>query len=182
MFLAMLATMESRNLLEPGSDVQDLGVVVRLYLSLANELRRDCDEPCLDESFDVSRFDAYVVAYAKKHQLHLKDPSNIGKLMENFEDEGDDETRESIELPPCSADPWKWRAAHEAYAANYGKISSIGKKGMGGDSFDISTWSSTKRMKHNFDGIDPLGEKEIDTIVQDIVAQLESTNVHSGPA
>ncbi|KAL4778436.1 hypothetical protein BJX76DRAFT_352627 [Aspergillus varians] len=174
MFLAMLATLESRDLLKPDSEVKNLSVVMAMYLVLADELRGESYlEFDFDQSFDVSRFDAYVLKYSEKYMINLQGPSKIEELIDNIIDEDEEEEEEhKIKLPHSSADPWKWAAAHEAYAEDLGQISMVGKKGMGGDSFDITSWTSAARKKHSFTKKDPLTKMEINAVKEGLILQL----------
>ncbi|KAL3471857.1 hypothetical protein BJX99DRAFT_262888 [Aspergillus californicus] len=136
MFVTILAKLESQKLLKPDPEVKNLGVIMSLYLQLADELRQNSllsEDDADGETFDPSHFDAYVLAYGKKYQIKLQGPSDLDKLVRKIE-----ESNEEIKLPRSSADPWRWNAAHKGYAKEYGAIGSIKKKGMGGDSFDIT--------------------------------------------
>ncbi|KAL5043050.1 hypothetical protein BDW71DRAFT_188819 [Aspergillus fruticulosus] len=166
MFLTMLATFESRNLLKPDSEVKNVGMVMALYLSLADELREyfESDD---DGQPDFSRFDHYILAYAKKYNMELQGPSKTDELVEAIEDEDDE-----VKLPAPSADPWNWDKAYKTYAKEYGAISMIQKKGMGGDSFDITSWTSARRKQYSFSKKDPLGKEEMNAIKQGMVMQI----------
>lgn len=43
---------------------------------------------------------------------------------------------------------------------------------IGGDQYDITTWSSAERKKHSFDKKDPLDKKMIKALKQGLVMQL----------
>ncbi|KAL6233293.1 hypothetical protein BDW75DRAFT_215624 [Aspergillus navahoensis] len=166
MFLTMLATFESRDLLKPDSEVKNVGMVMSLYLSLADELR-DYFESDDDGEPDLSRFDHYILAYAKKYNIKLQGPSKTDELVKAIEDEDDE-----IKLPAPSADPWEWAKAYRTYAKEYGAIAMIQKKAMGGDSFDITSWTSSRRKQYSFGGKDPLGKEEMKAIKQGMVIQM----------
>ncbi|KAL4960727.1 uncharacterized protein BDV14DRAFT_138685 [Aspergillus stella-maris] len=171
MFLTMLATFESKGLLKPASEVKNLGFVMASYLPLAQDLR---DSGCLEEddsddgAFDFSAFDSYIVAYAKKHNIKLQGVSNIEELVKEIEDA----EFESFKLPARGADPWKWAAGHKAYNKEHGPNPMVDKKKMGGDSFDVTSWTSAKRKKYAFDKKDPLGKNEINAIKEGMVLQM----------
>ncbi|KAL4905127.1 hypothetical protein BDW74DRAFT_153060 [Aspergillus multicolor] len=169
MFLAMLATFESKDLLKPDSEVKNLGMVMAQYLLLADELREYTSlDSGDDKGPDFSRFDHYILANAKKHSIKLQGPSKTDKFVRAIEDDEDD----NIELPRRPADPWKLAKAHKALAQEYGAISTVQKNGMGGDSFDITSWTSARRKQHSFNKEDPLGKKEMDAIKQGMVMQM----------
>ncbi|KAL4865542.1 hypothetical protein BDV12DRAFT_174513 [Aspergillus spectabilis] len=124
MIVTILATLESQDLLKRDSEVKNLGFVMALYLEFADELR---PYGCLNEDpvkgCDSGKFDAYVLAYAKKHNIKLQGPSKIDEFVANLGAEYDEEDEESrIELPARSADPCKWSAAYKKYAKDYGAI------------------------------------------------------------
>ncbi|KAL4790687.1 hypothetical protein BDV19DRAFT_330387 [Aspergillus venezuelensis] len=140
MFLTMLATFASKGLLKPDSEVKNLGFVMALYLPLAQDLR---DSGCLEDdrddgTFDFFAFDSYIVAYAKKYQIKLQGVSNIDESVKEIENA----EFESFKLPARGADPWKWAAGHKAYNKEHGPNTMVDRKKMGGDSFDITSWTS----------------------------------------
>jgi hypothetical protein len=187
MFLSMLAKLESRDLLKPDSEVKDLGVVMALYIKLFSEYSDgflgddfDISEDDLSEdeppkkkrskkafSIDLNSFDAYLLAYARKHNVELRGPSNINSLVNDLED---------IDLPAAKGDPWGWAAALKDYKLKNG-VPSYAFRGqyrkIGGDALDITTWSSAERKKHSFDKKDPLGKKEIEALKEGLIMSLQ---------
>ncbi|KAL2867209.1 uncharacterized protein BJX67DRAFT_107911 [Aspergillus lucknowensis] len=114
MFVTMLANLEARGLLKPDSEVRNLGVIMALYLPMADELGDVFDYD--SDVFDSLSFDAYILAYAKKYHIKLHGPSNLTELVSKIEDEFEGEDELQSELPAPSADPWKWAVAYKAYA------------------------------------------------------------------
>ncbi|KAL5001005.1 hypothetical protein BDV10DRAFT_25525 [Aspergillus recurvatus] len=92
MFLTMLATFESRDFLKPDSEVKSLGMVMALYLSLAEE-RRQYFESGDDGQPNFSRFDHYVLAYAKNYRTKLQGPSKTDEFVKAIEEDEDDEIK-----------------------------------------------------------------------------------------
>lgn len=170
MFLAMLATLERHDLLKPDSEVKNLGVIMALFLKLwgSDDSLGELDDKMLKKSkkpfvFDLTHFNDYILAYAKKYNIKLLGPSDINDLIEDLEE---------VSLPPTSDDPWGWGPAFKSYVKDY-STSVRGPSGrIGGDSYDITTWSSAERKRHSFTGKDPLSKKEIDALKKGMVLQL----------
>jgi hypothetical protein len=167
MFLAMLAKLERQDLLKPDSEIKNLGVIMAMYIKLTDHLRSndvlpdddlsdDEDDEISDEdneSFNPTNFDAYILAYATKYNVKLLGLSNIDDLVGELE---------KVDLPAAGDDPWGWIAAFEEYVG----------PSIGGDSLDITSWSSAERKAKSFDNKDPLGKKERDMIKEGTVLRL----------
>jgi len=179
-FLTMLAGLESQGLLKEDSEIKNIGVVMALYMTLAVQFRQsdvlevDEDEPKSKKKqtgkkssfeFDPSRYDDYVVAYANKYAIPLKGEEDIDNLAAACDG--------TVELPvatPADPDPWGFAAAMVKYERDCGTAPKRGKKAaIGGDSLDITTWSSAERKSHSFDNKDPLGKKELAAIKEGMV-------------
>lgn len=121
-----------------------------------------------DETDQITKFhnaDAYVLAYAKKHNIKLRGPPKLDKCLKDLEEE-----LEEINLPKTTKkDPWDGMAAFKEYEKRYGK----GKKPkVGGNEFDITAMSSAERKSSSFNKKDPLGKAELDAIKQGMILQL----------
>ncbi|KAH2923232.1 hypothetical protein KXW15_004449 [Aspergillus fumigatus] len=143
-FLAMLAQLEHLDLLKPDSETF---------------------------TFVRSNFPSHILAYAKKYNIKLVGPTDIDEVVEDLEDGA--ELPERDEKP--FGDPWNLSGATEEYFDNYTGYYD-GRKGWktrpGGDTLDITTWSSADRKKASFDGKDPLGKEERDAIKKGLVMSL----------
>ncbi|KAF4261541.1 hypothetical protein CNMCM8812_000726 [Aspergillus fumigatus] len=181
-FLAMLAQLEHLDLLKPDSEVKNLGFIMALYIKLAAtediiDLEDVIDEikknNGTDETFTFvrSNFPSHILAYAKKYNIKLVGPTDIDEVVEDLEDGA--ELPERDEKP--FGDPWNLSGATEEYFDNYTGYYD-GRKGWktrpGGDTLDITTWSSADRKKASFDGKDPLGKEERDAIKKGLVMSL----------
>ncbi|KAH1464616.1 hypothetical protein KXX58_006506 [Aspergillus fumigatus] len=181
-FLAMLAQLEHLDLLKPDSEVKNLGFIMALYIKLAAtedilDLEDVTDEikknNGTDETFTFvrSNFPSHILAYAKKYNIKLVGPTDIDEVVEDLEDGA--ELPERDEKP--FGDPWNLSGATEEYFDNYTGYYD-GRKGWktrpGGDTLDITTWSSADRKKASFDGKDPLGKEERDAIKKGLVMSL----------
>lgn len=175
MFLAMLAKLECQNLLKPGTEAKNLGVVMAMYIKQADSFPSDDLRPDYEDdeeptkgskktvTFNPDHFDAHVLAYATKYNIKLLGPSDIDDLVGELEE---------VDLPAAGEDPWDWAAEFQAYVRDVG-MSRRGKKpGIGGDSLDITTWNSAERKTQSFNKKDPLGKEEIDAIKNGMVLQM----------
>ncbi|GIJ98243.1 hypothetical protein Aspvir_000358 [Aspergillus viridinutans] len=182
MFLAMLAKLEHLNLLTPDSEVKNLGFIMASYIKLAAtedilDLHDITDEVKKNNGTDEtitfvrSDFPSHILAYAKKYNIKLVGPTGIDKIIEDLDDEA--EVPERDEEP--FGDPWNFADASEEYADNHACCHN-GRKGfksqLGGDTLDITTWSSADRKKASFDGKDPLGKEERDAIKNGLIMYL----------
>lgn len=178
----MLAQLEHLDLLKPDSEVKNLGFIMALYIKLAAtedilDLEDVTDEikknNGTDETFTFirSNFPSHILAYAKKYNIKLVGPTDIDEVVEDLEDGA--ELPERDEKP--FGDPWNLSGATEEYFDNYTGYYD-GRKGWktrpGGDTLDITTWSSADRKKASFDGKDPLGKEERDAIKKGLVMSL----------
>ena len=192
MFLTMLAKLERQKLLKPDSEFRNLALVMAMYIKLANDLRNDFsffqempddssedddeDEDGDEEAklkskkrsnrtkMDPDFFEAYIFAYAKKHNIDLNGPLDIADL----------ETEEEIELPKVGADPWDWAACLRKYRERQSSLPFWGRKTpmIGGDHYDITAMSSAERKKASHNGKDPLGKKEIEALKKGMILQM----------
>lgn len=174
MFLAMLADLERRELLKPDSEVQNLGLVMAMYIRLAAAMRDACDlddgnneqpdKPSEeDQKVDIARFDEYVHGYATKHNIKLVNLSKPDDLAELG-------TRDP---PPAEDDAWGWEAAFTEYVRDHGTQSGPRQTAaIGGDALDITTWKSAERKAKSFDNKDPLDKKMRDAIKDGMVLQM----------
>lgn len=175
MFLTMVARLDREGLMD---QVLNLGTIMALYIKLAHDSR---DEGLLEDDdhtekvadgveYTPTRFDDYVLAYSKKHDISLRGP----KGLEGYIDEC-----EQVELPASTAnrgDPWKCAAAVRKYKAAHSSRPTPGSRtsyrGIGGDHYDISTWMPADRKRAAFNGKDPFSRSMMDAVKKGMVMQL----------
>ncbi|RAL07347.1 uncharacterized protein BO97DRAFT_378712 [Aspergillus homomorphus CBS 101889] len=165
MLLTALAELEKQGQLGANSDVRNLGMVMGLFAKEAQALRSDGyidDEPSTtNKTYSGEHFVPYLLAYANKHNIPIHGPSEIDEIIAEAEEEAEEA---DVQLPTAK-DPWKWATAFKAYERkNKGSTTRSGKAVIGGDSLDITTFSSAERKANSFDGKDPLSAKEIKSI------------------
>lgn len=162
----MLARLESQKLLDETSGVKNLGLIMALYIKFAAEswvkdlLDDDGEEEANTHPSQFTwvpgNFDDYINAYANKYGITLYGLVDMDGLTATLETD--------VSLPTAEAD-WGWAASFKAYQKRYGHSSSWGRgpsKGkIGGDSLDITTWSSTERKQASFDKKDPFSATDL---------------------
>ncbi|KAL0943661.1 uncharacterized protein CTRU02_201548 [Colletotrichum truncatum] len=166
-FLSMLARLEREDMLKPDSEVKDLGIVMAGFIKIAKVFR---DSDLMEDDtktrkskkrpfpFVPSKFDEYIAAYAKKYNIKLAGVPDIDNLVKDLNDE--------VELPTAKDhgdDPWGLEAALEEYKSECnccGFFVQSKRSEIGGDSLDLTSWTSAQRKKAAFDKKEPL-PKEI---------------------
>ena len=149
----MLARLEREKLLQDQSpEIRNLGLIMALFIGLASDMRDssllsdDGDEPVKGSSpkfkFNPSDFDAYILAYANKFGITLRGPDNVDEMVADLETDA--------KLPASGKDPWGWDAALKSYSKKFAMAPPMGggKAAIGGDSLDITTWSSADRKRY----------------------------------
>lgn len=175
-FLAMLARLERERRLARNSEVQNLGLIMAQFVKIARGLRdysllEDPAEETVELkgyggetqtfTFDISRFDDYVLGYAERHGIVL--PGSL---------EAADGA--AAECPiPTPEDPWGTGAAFVRYERENGKPDGPNQPPtIGGDSLDITTWSSADRREASHNGRDPLRKSDIAAIVMGLLPRM----------
>lgn len=196
-FLSMLARLERQGLLFETSEVQNLGLIMSLYMKIAADLRNDIDwdgvlfdnkdektesvevivsDPSGPDGatktttykFCISNLDGIICAYANKYAIPLVGPSNIDELAVACETDG-------VELPPagCKTDPFDCVSGFAWYKDHCGRRASArAKPKIGGDEYDITTMSSAERKAQSINGRDPLTKRELNMLKEGRVMQL----------
>lgn len=134
MFLAMLATLERDGLLKADSEVKNIGAVMGTFIRFVVDV----------EAYGINwkQHEFKIKAYATKHdiQIHgINDPSYA-------------ESSEEVKVPEATAganDPWGWKRA-------LAKLKKEKGEPLGGDSQDITSWTSAERKNSAFDKKDPI--------------------------
>jgi hypothetical protein len=151
MFLTMMATLERLDLLNPHSEIKNIGMVMGLAIRLkayAADLESFEDLP------------KYLYAYAAKHNIVLHDVPEDSDPEEPVPATG----KGSLPEPTAKKnDPW-------GFALELKKLKK--EQSLGGDKFDITTMSGPERKRAHFHGKDPLGKQAIKALKEGLVMQL----------
>lgn len=172
MLLTMVARLDREGVM---GDVPNLGTMMAVWLRLAHESR---ENGLLEEgeekvpgafNYDTGHFDDYVLAYARKHNITLRGP----KGLEGFIAECDDK----VKLPKSTHnknDPWGYGNAFKLLSKQHAGVSPDrgGRSILGGDHYDITTWTSVQRKSAAFDNRDPLGRREKEAIKKGMIMRL----------
>lgn len=164
MFLSMLATFERLGYLKPDSEIKNLGIMMGLYLELAEEGNYDNGTAPL--SYDETDIGENILAYANKYNIALQTPKDNSALIEKLKPKAAEVT-----LPLSDAahtDPWNWAGDLKTYSDKYSpEFGSIG-----GDSCDVTTWMPSERKKASLNGRDPLPRSTMNKIKEGLVMSL----------
>ncbi|KAI5918765.1 hypothetical protein F4810DRAFT_554932 [Camillea tinctor] len=173
MFLHMLALLDDQGLVGDATEVRSLGCVMAMYMKLAVSVR---DMGVLDSDLIVRQggarkalqpdhFEEAILTYANKRGVTLQGPPDIDELAAGLD--GD------LQLPARgAADPWGWKSELRRYTRSHGVSKGNGASRIGGDKYDITTWTSAERKRKSYSRRDPLGRREIDAIRRGLVLQL----------
>ncbi|KAK4242861.1 hypothetical protein C8A03DRAFT_28860 [Achaetomium macrosporum] len=187
LFMSMLALLEREKLLAKDSEIKNLGLIMALFMSwardsrpygLLEESKQESLGPAKDKKkWEPHAFDSLVLAYARKYGIDLVGPYDIGKAIKEAQGDAD--------LPdPASntgnADPFSFAKELKKYKKERGGVTAFlagaagsrAKVPIGGDSLDITTWTSAERKRKSFDKKDPLGKKEIDAIKEGLILDV----------
>lgn len=170
----MLSRLEAKGLLSDGSEVKNLGLVMALYIKLADSIRKGClleEETAENNSrpdrfrWIPSRFENYINAFALKFGITLQGLDDIDELTANLDIDV---------LLPADEASWDWERAFKSYCKLYAMAPPVGgaKAMIGGDQLDITTWSSAERKRFHFHKKDPLTKKDIDAMKQGLVMHM----------
>ncbi|KAI1449282.1 hypothetical protein F5Y02DRAFT_370981 [Annulohypoxylon stygium] len=184
MFLDMLARLDDQDLVGDATDVKSLGTFMAVFLKVAPEVREIgiIDSERGDKkTFEEDHFDDAILSYANQRGVTLQGPEDIDELTANLSGEVDlprkgvkrDEQKDKRGKGKDGKDPWGWNIKLKKYKSMYKKENN-GNVGIGGDSLDITTWSSSQRKQASFarPRRDPLGKREIEAIKNGMVMQL----------
>jgi hypothetical protein len=156
MILHMLATLEKEEPLKPDSEVKNLASVMALYTLLSSKK----GSPLFLEVLESDSFAETILAYATKHNIVLQSPVDIQEIISTLQPGAD-----KVELAdPASRDPWGWGVKLKVYKKE--------QETIGGDSFDISTYTPAERRDAAFDNKDPFTRTMIKNIKEGKVMWL----------
>ena len=151
LFLTMLATLGREELLVPSSPVRNVGLVMAMYVKLADTFRKYSLMPAYRETgsrkvfrFCKSKFDRYIAMYAREQGIELRGVKDL-----------DVPSLDGVVMPKDSAkDPWSWTSTLGVYKRNcfaptYA-FRGWARQQVGGDGLDISSWSKKEIEEHRF--------------------------------
>lgn len=171
MVLMTISNLEHMGLLKPEPEIKSLGFIMALYIVNFDSWRQILIDEPTGRKFDPDLFDAYLLAYAQKYDVPLQGPPKLDEVIKDIDAEG-------IKLPSCELkDPWGWTKALCEYRKSHGYnkyIIQMRSKMIGGDRYDITTWSPSERKEHSFDKKDPLGKRELDALREGLILEIES--------
>lgn len=183
--MSMLAQLEQEKLLAKDSEIKSLGLIMALFMDFAvnsrdygllEDSKTESLGPAKDKKkWDPHAFENQILAYARKYDIELVGPSSALDTI--------DEADADVDLPvPESntgkADPFDFAKALKKYIKDYGGVTAFMAQNnkpltpIGGDSLDITTWTSAKRKSKAFDKKDPLGKAELKALKEGMVMQL----------
>ncbi|KAK3305734.1 uncharacterized protein B0T15DRAFT_575016 [Chaetomium strumarium] len=184
--MSMLALLERDKLLAKDSEIKNLGLIMALFMTFAcdgrpygllEESKQESLGPAKDKKWEPHAFDSNFLAYARKYGIDLAGPHDIRNTIKEAEADAD--------LPnPASntgsADPFSFAKELKKYKKERGGVTAFlagsagsrAKVPIGGDSLDITTWTSAERKKAAYDKKDPLGKKDIYTIKEGLIMDL----------
>ena len=172
LFMSMLARLERENLLSGDSEIKNLGLIMAAFMDFAHgcrdyglleESKMEALGPAKDKKkWEPHAFDNQILAYARKYGIELAGPSNIEKII------GDSNADVDLPAPQSNtgkADPFGFAKSLKKYKSDEGGITAFmaGNNNtitpIGGDSLDITTWTSAKRKSKAFDKKDPISKE-----------------------
>ncbi|XHG02977.1 hypothetical protein AWENTII_006298 [Aspergillus wentii] len=175
MFLTTLAELEKQGVLDANSEIRNLGLIMGLLASEANVMRSEgfisVDTKSRKKSYHGEYFVPYLLAYARKHNISMRGPSNLDDIIAEAEEEAEEK---DVTLPTAPKDPWKWATAFKAYERGnmVSPFSRSTRTKIGGDSLDITTYTTQERKKASFDKKDPFNAEMIQALKDGEVLQL----------
>lgn len=170
----MLSRLGAEDLLADVSEVKNLGLVMALYIKLADGFRSasllegDEEEKIVQPApfrWTPSKFDDYINGFASKYGITLSGLDDIDYLTADLDTD--------VQLPSDETS-WRWDKAFKKYSKRYATSPPMGggKAKIGGDNLDITAWSSAERKKYSFDEKDPLTKQDLDALKAGMVMQM----------
>ncbi|KAK4246106.1 hypothetical protein C7999DRAFT_42421 [Corynascus novoguineensis] len=195
LFMSMLALLDANKLLSKDSEIQNLGLIMGLFMCFASACRdynilKDEEKEFLGPPKDRKRwvpdyFDDQILAYSRRHRIALAGPNKLPKIIANAAANVDVE----LPVPPGPVAPARWgpfgfaKALRKYKEEFYGITAYFGsfsggraketRSPIGGDHLDITTWTSAERASKTFDGKDPIGRKEMNALKEGRVVMPE---------
>ncbi|KAF3941942.1 hypothetical protein ABW19_dt0206048 [Dactylella cylindrospora] len=149
-FLTTLHELERQDLLEPDTEILNIGLIMGLFLN-AYSIFGDGEQQSIKFGGREAIWPEFIVAYARKYSIKIG-----GSVTENEIAEYDDE---DIVLPKRQgkSDPWGFQSKfrNQRKERSYGREYKVDRAGHG-IHYDITKWTSKERAKASFDKKDPL--------------------------
>lgn len=165
----MLATLERNNVMGADSEVKNLGEVMALYFRIGT------DKALAGMGFkprSPTRRVAYIaLAYSIKYNIALRSPVSLEPSLSKIH-----RVAQKTKLPAPEFrrnDPWNWAKVLREYQEDFRRPMYAFCPGpVGGDRLDITTWTSEKRMKHNYEDKDPISSADMENVKNGMVLDL----------
>lgn len=170
--MSMLARLERENLLSGDSEIKNLGLIMAAFMDFAygsrdygllEESKTEALGPAKDKKkWEPHAFDNQILAYARKYGIELVGPDNIERAI------GAADADVDLPAPQSNtgkADPFGFAKSLKKYKNEEGGSTAfmVGNKNIttpiGGDSLDITTWTSAKRKSRAYDKKDPISKE-----------------------
>lgn len=174
----MIARLKAQGPLAEDSEVKNLGLIITLYIRLASDMRSgSLLEKGKKESVDLkkptrftwtpSRFDEYLNVYAIKHDIALRGVEDLHRLTAGFDTD--------LELPIGGETSWGWTRVWKPYTKRYATVTpclGFGRKMVGGNNLDITSWPTGLRKHYHFEEMDPFTQEDMDALEGGMLMQL----------
>ncbi|KAF2815195.1 uncharacterized protein BDZ99DRAFT_459125 [Mytilinidion resinicola] len=156
--LTSLNALERADLLEPGSKVKNIPMVLSMFLDFADD-----GEGTTAMHFDMDgnenpqTWPYFVVAYVNAHGIDIEGKGLYG--IDSIADGYDDEEMAIFEEHEPGPDRWGFSAAFEAFATHWEVHAGQSNK------YDIIAMEPEERMEYAFDHQDPLDTMDPDYLI-----------------
>lgn len=165
------------------------GLVMALFVTWAHRMREEC---ILKDSaraiigpgytkrwWGPHAFDNHVLAYAAKYNIQLYGAPRLDEAIKAANPEVDLPDLDAVNKKATS-DPFGFKVALARYKGEHGglaaEIAEVQNTmiQIGGDNFDITSWTTKMRKKWSLEKKDPFTEEEIEALMRGELFDLES--------
>ncbi|EAQ90452.1 hypothetical protein CHGG_02387 [Chaetomium globosum CBS 148.51] len=191
LFLTALAQLEREDLLKEDSEIENIGLIMALFMAfsrtakrcsqlLYDEYRRQSLVPAKDKrKWEPRDFHHQIASYASKYGISLVGPHDIDDLVAKAKSDAD------LPLPASNtpkADVFGFAKNLKRYKEEQNGLTAWMAlthcfTPIGGDSLDITTWSSDKRKEKHFEEKDPLTQEHLEALAQGKVISVASVGL-----
>ncbi|KAJ5654026.1 hypothetical protein N7490_001029 [Penicillium lividum] len=159
MFMSMLFNLQQARVLGPDSEVLNLGMIMMVILRF---VKFRWAERIENEGEELT---PYVLTYATKYKVDLVPKDDLEDLMNKYE-------AKEVTLPKGSENPWSVDKLLKRYMESELPYQ-FGDDKIGGDSLDVTAWTSAKRKKDSFDGKDPFAKADMDNVKKGAIISFQ---------